>query len=127
MLNGLCSYLLHLTSLYSVMHKLVVSNWLPSRNSTQLTQEQAFMLYKIVHLKKFNLDQIIFDNMLTFAGKHSKRDISAYPSLIYHFLERLEFARPKGEKISGYVASFGISVMLKSENRIVDLPLTCPI
>lgn len=45
----------YLTSLYSVMHKLVVTNWLPSKNSTLLTKEHAFLLYKIVHLNKFNL------------------------------------------------------------------------
>lgn len=32
----------NLTSLYSVLHKLTVTNWLPSKNSTILTEEQNF-------------------------------------------------------------------------------------
>lgn len=62
----------YLTSLYSVMHKLVLSNWLSYKNSIVLTKEQTFLLYKIVHLNRFNLGQIIFDNMMSYVGKHTQ-------------------------------------------------------
>lgn len=114
----------YLTSLHSVMHKLLVSNWLSSKNSTVLTKEQTFLLYKIIHLKKFNFGQTIFDNIMMYVGKHTQKCSSPYPSLISHFLEKMEFPRYRGEKVGGFVASFGISSALKEGDRIVDLPMT---
>lgn len=36
----------------------------------------------------------------------------------------MEFPRPRGENISGFVASFGISSALKAGEKIIDLPKT---
>lgn len=57
-----------------------------------------------MHLTKFNLGSKSFVNMMTYAEKHTKKSISPYPSLVAHFLERLEFIRPR-KKNSGFVAN----------------------
>lgn len=108
------------------MHKLVISNSLPSKNSTVLIKEHAFLLYNIVHLNKFNLGQTIFDNMMTYVNQHTQKGSSLYLSLIAYFLEKMEFLRYIGEKISRFVASVGISSALKAGDRVVDLPTTSP-
>lgn len=67
----------------------------------------------MAHLNKFNLGQPIFGNMMSYVGKHTEKGLSPYRSLIAHFLERLEFTRPRGEQIGDFFDNFGISTVLK--------------
>ncbi|KAL3621980.1 hypothetical protein CASFOL_034176 [Castilleja foliolosa] len=60
-----------LTSLYSVLHKIAIFNWLPSKNSTVITRPQAQLLYRLGTGIKFNFGQMIFDCVTKLAQPNS--------------------------------------------------------
>ncbi|KAL3616128.1 hypothetical protein CASFOL_040018 [Castilleja foliolosa] len=56
-----------LTSLYSVLHKIAIFNWVPSKNSTVVTRPQAQLLYRLGRGIHFNFGQMVFDIVTRFA------------------------------------------------------------
>lgn len=115
-----------LISLYSVLHKLIVYNWLPSSNTTTLTSDQTILMYKIGHLNQFNLGKTIFDNMVIYSRKISSKGLQPYSSLIYKLIVAKGFQRTNSEIISSYALSLGISHILGSGPRVIDIPYVAP-
>ncbi|GFP80750.1 hypothetical protein PHJA_000218300 [Phtheirospermum japonicum] len=50
-----------LSSLYSIMHKVALCNWVPSRNTTVVTRPQAQFLFKLGKGVRFSFGHHVFD------------------------------------------------------------------
>ncbi|KAH6800463.1 hypothetical protein C2S52_000927 [Perilla frutescens var. hirtella] len=68
-----------LTFFYSVLHKLIVCNWLPTTNTSVLTVDQAILLFKLSTKIPFNLGDYIFYCMMKSAAKTNTTSILPFP------------------------------------------------
>ncbi|XP_057802108.1 uncharacterized protein LOC131017365 [Salvia miltiorrhiza] len=79
---------------YSVLHKIAVYNWLPSKNTTALTKEQAEFIFKVGKPLAFNFGEQVFANISRAAFKSTGGSMLPFPSLIYNLLKNLlEFSK----------------------------------
>ncbi|KAL3617168.1 hypothetical protein CASFOL_038915 [Castilleja foliolosa] len=83
-----------LTSLYSVLHKIAIINWIPSKNSTVITRPQAQLLYRLGTGIKLNFGQMVFDIVTKLAQS----------------------------TVTGEVDFFTVRSQLLQGDRLVDLP-----
>ncbi|KAH6797538.1 hypothetical protein C2S52_022092 [Perilla frutescens var. hirtella] len=112
-----------LTFFYSVLHKITVCNWLPTTNSSVLTVDQAFLLFKLGTKILFNLGDYIFDCMLKAAAKSNTTSILHFPCLIYAILAD-QGVKPNKKKIVTETATISIIKPKGNEDRVIDLPYT---
>ncbi|KAL3623035.1 hypothetical protein CASFOL_031851 [Castilleja foliolosa] len=110
-----------LTSLYSVLHKIAVFNWLPSKNTTVITRPQAQLLYRLGTGIKFNFGQMVFDCVTKLAQPNSGSSL-VFPSIIYNLLESQTFDAWGSDDFTGDAAFFTIRTHLLRGDRFVDLP-----
>ncbi|KAL3626365.1 hypothetical protein CASFOL_029914 [Castilleja foliolosa] len=110
-----------LTSFYSVLHKIAVFNWIPSKNSTVLTRPQAQLLYRLGKGIKFNFGQMVFDLVTKFAQTTVVSSL-LFPSLIFNLLKAQGCAVLEGDVLTGEAEFFTIRTHLMKGDRVVDLP-----
>ncbi|KAL3635460.1 hypothetical protein CASFOL_020007 [Castilleja foliolosa] len=114
-----------LTSLYSVLHKVAIFNWIPSKNSTVVTRPQAQFLYRIGRGIQFNFGQMVFDIVTRFAQSKAVSSF-VFPSLIFNILEAQGFVALEGEIMTGDAELFTLRNQYLKGDRIVDLPWVNP-
>lgn len=57
-----------LTNMYSVLHKLLIWNWMPTTNSNVVTRQRGMLLYRIGKGLPFNFGQLVFDQIASVAA-----------------------------------------------------------
>ncbi|KAL3637299.1 hypothetical protein CASFOL_019598 [Castilleja foliolosa] len=107
--------------MYSVLHKIAVCNWLPSKNSTIVTRPQAQLLYRLGNGIKFNFGQMVFDCVTKLAQPNSGSSL-IFPSLIYNLLELQKEVAWGSDVFTGDPGSFTIRTHLLQGDRLCDLP-----
>ncbi|KAL3640789.1 hypothetical protein CASFOL_015757 [Castilleja foliolosa] len=110
-----------LTSFFSVLHKIAVFNWIPSKNSTVITRPQAQLLYRLGTGMKFNFGQMVFDLVTKFAQSTVVSSL-LFPSLIFNLLETQGCAVLEGDVLTAEAEFFTIRTHLLKGDRVVDLP-----
>ena len=54
----------HLTSKYSILHKIAMCNWMPSTHRTDVTKSFSTLLFQIGMKRKFNIGKLMFEHIL---------------------------------------------------------------
>ncbi|KAK6114750.1 LOW QUALITY PROTEIN: hypothetical protein DH2020_007019 [Rehmannia glutinosa] len=113
-----------LTSLYGVLFKIALSNWVPSSHSSSVTREQATVIYLIGKGLPFNFGQLVFDQVLRHAESSSASGVLPFPSTIYLLLCSQGFDKLPNESFTMLPEMIYVSPKLMDRNkRVVDLPL----
>ncbi|KAL3645936.1 hypothetical protein CASFOL_011116 [Castilleja foliolosa] len=110
-----------LTSMYSVLHKIAVLNWLPSKNSTIVTRPQAQLLFRLGTGIKFNFGQMVFDCVTKLAQPNSGSSL-IFPSTIFNMLESQKSVTWGSDIFTGDPGFFTIRTHLLQGDRVCDLP-----
>ena len=76
----------HLTSRYSILHKIVMCNWLSTTQCTTVIKSFAILLFQIIMIKKVSLGRLLFKHILSHAEHATYRKAIGYPSLIFRIL-----------------------------------------
>ncbi|XP_012852510.1 PREDICTED: nucleolar and coiled-body phosphoprotein 1-like [Erythranthe guttata] len=75
-----------LTAFYSVLFRLTVTNWIPSKNVSVVTKPHAVLMYKLGMGLPVDFGKLFFDTIGHLAQKISPSTHLPYPSLIYSIL-----------------------------------------
>ncbi|XP_057800308.1 uncharacterized protein LOC131015849 [Salvia miltiorrhiza] len=111
---------------YSVLHKIAVYNWLPSKNTTALTKEQVEFIFKVGKPLAFNFGEQVFVNISRAAFKSTGGSMLLFPSLIYNLLvqqglkEREEAVLVEEKNLLEFYKT------LLTPDRVKDLPYESP-
>ena len=71
---------------YSALHKIVLTNWLPSLHKTSMTKDMAYLLYMIGTGEKFDMGKLLFEVIVYNAEHETTYGILPLPSMIYEVL-----------------------------------------
>ena len=71
---------------YFALHKISLTNWLPSLHKTYMTKDMASLLYMIGTREKFDMEKLLFEVIVYNAEQKTTYDILPLPSLIYEVL-----------------------------------------
>ena len=71
---------------YSALHKIALTNWLPSLHKTSVTKDMACLLYMIGTGEKFDMGKLLFEVIVYNAEQETTYGILPLPSLIYEVL-----------------------------------------
>ncbi|KAK6147809.1 hypothetical protein DH2020_018721 [Rehmannia glutinosa] len=113
-----------LTSLYGVLFKIDLSNWVPSSHSSSVTREQARVIYLIGKGLPLNFGQLVFDQVLRQAESSSASGVLPFPSTIYQILCSQGFDKLPNESFTLLPEMISVSPKLMDRNKQeVDLPL----
>ena len=85
----------------SILHKIVMSNWLPTTHRTTITKNFATLLFHRGMKRKFNLGRLVFEHALGHAKNTTYRKAIGYPSLIFGILKAQNFDLVKPTDILG--------------------------
>ena len=112
-----------LTTVYAVLHKIAIKNWLPTRNDSVVTRPQADLLYQIGKGKKVDLGELIFDKIMESAEKVVK-GLIPYPSIIYGVLVSQGFRKKSTMVFYKSFPPMGIHKdLLNPTKRVVDVEI----
>lgn len=113
-----------LTSLYVVLHKIVVCNWATSKNNYVVTYKQGSLIYKIGKGLPLNFGKVVFDIVCQFAKLIHKRTGLPFSSLIYQVLSFQGLEPSKKEKLTTIPPLIGIfrTLLPTGTRKIMDLP-----
>ncbi|XP_071724535.1 uncharacterized protein [Rutidosis leptorrhynchoides] len=75
-----------LTSFYSTLHKIVVANWMPCRHTNTVSQKLGLLLFKIGTRVGFDLGEMTYDKIVSFAGRSKKNESYVHPTTIFTVL-----------------------------------------
>ena len=110
-----------LTTVYDVLHKIAIKNWLPTRNASVVTKPQAELLYQIGKGKKVDLGKLIFDKIMENVEKVVK-GLIPYPCLIYGVLVSQGFRKKANMVFYKSPPVLGIHKdLLNPTKRVVDV------
>lgn len=115
-----------LTSLYIVLHKLCVTNWLSSSNTSIVTQPQAKILFQIGTGFSFSFGKWVFDSVTSFVESTAESWSFPFPYLVYSFLSSHEVEKLEAERFSKLPKPIDIAKKVLRGDRIIDLPLQDP-
>ncbi|XP_057770899.1 uncharacterized protein LOC130990691 [Salvia miltiorrhiza] len=111
---------------YSVLHKIVVYNWLPSKNTTALTKEQAEFIFKVGKPLAFNFGEHVFVNISRAAFKSTGGSMLPFPSLIYNLLVKQGLQEREEVVLVEEKNLLEFSKTLLTPDRVKDLPYEPP-
>ena len=77
----------HLTSRFSILHKIAMSNWLLTTHSTTITKNFTSLLFQIGMKRKFNLGKLVYEHVLGHTENPTYKKAIGYPSLIFRILK----------------------------------------
>lgn len=106
-----------LTWKYVVLHKVAISNWMFSKNTTILTKDRVILIYRIGKGIPINLGQISFDAVVKAASEIDGPLM--YPNMILQVLKKQE---PTPHLVMTSALTF--SKTLYTSDRVKDLPYT---
>ncbi|XP_057770949.1 uncharacterized protein LOC130990738 [Salvia miltiorrhiza] len=107
---------------YSVLHKIAVYNWLPSKNTTALTKEQAEFVFKVGKPLAFNFGEQVFANISRAAFKSTGGSMLPFPSLIYNLLVQQKLKEREEVVLVEEKNLLELSKTLLTPDRVKDLP-----
>lgn len=105
-----------------MLHKLAISNWLPTSNTTTLTLDQSKLLYRIGKSMAFDLGYKIFQILHRAPFKQSSTSILPFPNLIYAMLLDQGLIRRSSAVITFDNAPFVITPNLLTIDKFQYLP-----
>ncbi|XP_057775099.1 uncharacterized protein LOC130994082 [Salvia miltiorrhiza] len=111
---------------YSVLHKIAVYNWLPSKNTTALTKEQAEFIFKVGKPLAFNFGEQVFANISRAAFKSTGGSMLPFPSLIYNLLVQQKLKEREESVLVEEKNLLEFSKTLLTPDRVKDLPYEPP-
>ncbi|XP_057775164.1 uncharacterized protein LOC130994152 [Salvia miltiorrhiza] len=111
---------------YSVLHKIAVYNWIPSKNTTALTKEQAEFIFKVGKLLTFNFGEQVFANISRAAFKSTGGSMLPFPSLIYNLLVQQNLKEREEIVLVEEKNLLEFSKTLLTPDRVKDLPYEPP-
>lgn len=111
------------SSLYSALHKLCLTNWLPTKNEQSVTFEQAKVLYKLGNRQRINFGRLVFDHIATWPKKTNIK-FFPFPSLTFKVLLDQSIPIDVNDGFSKGPSFYTVSSQLleKDRPRIIDLP-----
>ena len=75
-----------LTSKYVILHKIIVANWMPRLYITIISKDLAILLYAIGTNVPFDMANVIFQVIVSYAKSESTLGGLPFPSLIHEIL-----------------------------------------
>nr|GMC90721.1 uncharacterized protein LOC109169177 [Ipomoea batatas] len=113
-----------LTSFFAFLHKIAFSNWMPSTNHRYVTKKMAALLFKIDTGVSFDLNQLLFDQIVDARnGKAGKKDL-VLPNLIYGLLTMQGFQKHSSEYFEAHLVPMKFDQRLLSGSHFDDLGLS---
>ncbi|XP_062104374.1 uncharacterized protein LOC133815569 [Humulus lupulus] len=76
-----------LTHFYGALFKFAMFNWMPTTHSSTITQDMAFLLFKIGTGVAIDLGAVIFDQIMSLSGAKRKGQHLMFPQVIYKLLD----------------------------------------
>lgn len=116
-----------LTWKYAVLHKIAVFNWMPTKNTTTLTLDQARVLYRVGKFLAFDFGSLVFQYIVRAASKPPASSILPFPNLIYAMLKDQGYKPSVNAIITEEKTSLVITkTLLLCGDRVKDLPYKPP-
>nr|GMC46884.1 uncharacterized protein LOC109169177 [Ipomoea batatas] len=72
-----------LTASFALLHKIACTNWMPTKHHSYVKRSMAVLLYKIDQGVKFNLGELLFQQILAARNGANNRKELILPNLIY--------------------------------------------
>ena len=89
-----------LTLKYNGLHKIALSNWLPTKHVTTIYRHLAIMLYDIGIGAPVHLGQLFFDLIVSHRCGQNKNQKLLFPSLIFGLLDSQKPLQEPNEYLS---------------------------
>ncbi|XP_057811531.1 uncharacterized protein LOC131025761 [Salvia miltiorrhiza] len=106
--------------------EIAVYNWLPSKNTTALTKEQAEFIFKVGKPLAFNFGEQVFANISRAAFKSTGGSMLPFPSLIYNLLVQQKLKEREEIVLVEEKNLLEFSKTLLTPDRVKDLPYEPP-
>ncbi|MEQ5265912.1 hypothetical protein, partial [Escherichia coli] len=87
-----------LAAVYSVLFRLANSNWLPMVFKSTVSAKMALLLYKVRHMVKFDLGDLIYNHIMELVLRKKESKIP-FPNLIVGLLKAQGFTTYKNEPL----------------------------
>ncbi|KAL8035039.1 hypothetical protein ABFX02_12G071200 [Erythranthe guttata] len=111
-----------LTAFYSVMFRLTVMNWIPSKNVSVVTKSHAVLMYKLGMGLPVDFGKLFFNNIGQLAQKISSFTHLPYPSLIYSILLSQNLGQDESEYLHTPLGMISVSQNFLKAPHVQDLP-----
>ncbi|XP_012857542.1 PREDICTED: uncharacterized protein LOC105976830 [Erythranthe guttata] len=101
-----------LTAFYSVLFRLTVMNWIPSKNISVVTKPHVVLMYKLGMGLPVDFGKLFFDTIGHLAQKISPSTHLPYPSLIYSILLSQNLGQDDSEYLhtpQGMITAYSLS------------------
>nr|GMC57811.1 uncharacterized protein LOC109169177 [Ipomoea batatas] len=102
-----------LTASFALLHKIACTNWMPTKHHSYVKRSMAVLLYKIDQGVKFNLGELLFQQILAARNGANNRKELILPNLIYGILVSQGFQKHDTED---YEAQ---SLLIKVDPRLL--------
>lgn len=110
-----------LSSLYAVLHKVAMANWVPSTNNSIVTKAQGFLMYRVGENIHFDFIQHVFSLIGTYAELNSKFGGLPFPYMIYSILTSQGLKKKAREEFTDPPHPLSISPYFLQGERKIDL------
>nr|GMC93859.1 uncharacterized protein LOC109175403 [Ipomoea batatas] len=88
-----------LTTVYSVLFRLAVCNWMPTLSTSVVSKKMALFLYRVRHMVPFDLGNVIFRHIMSFSKHKEPKVRLPFASLIFGLLSSQGFTPLTNEKL----------------------------
>lgn len=116
-----------LTSLYTILHKLIISFWSPSLNTSTVTTDQALILYRLGTNQPVNIGDIMFKCLSNTLSHQAPSNSLPLASLIQGLLisQKLNLITTS-DIYTTNLPTFKILNQVFTSTRVKDLPYVTP-
>lgn len=111
-----------LTSKFAILERVASFNWMPVTRQSTVKRELAFLLYNVGTGVRFNLGQLIFNQVVRHAdNKGGPKTDLPFPSLIYGILRSQGFTPDPSEPSENLLCPISIDNRLLSSPHVLDV------
>nr|GLL31255.1 uncharacterized protein LOC109169177 [Ipomoea trifida] len=110
-----------LTASFALLHKIACTNWMRTKHHSYVKRSMAVLLYKIDQGVKFNLDELLFQQILAARNGANNRKELILPNLIYGILVSQGFQKHDTEDYEAQSLPIKVDPRLLHGTHVDDL------
>nr|GLL44875.1 uncharacterized protein LOC109169177 [Ipomoea trifida] len=110
-----------LTASFALLHKIACTNWMPTKHHSYVKRSMAVLLYKIDQGVKFNLGELLFQQILAARYGANNRKELILPNLIYGILVSQGFQKHDTEDYEAHSLPIKVDPRLLHGTHVDDL------
>nr|GMC71354.1 uncharacterized protein LOC109169177 [Ipomoea batatas] len=110
-----------LTASFALLHKIACTNWMPTKHHSYVKRSMVVLLYKIDQGVKFNLGELLFQQILAAWNDTNSRKELILPNFIYGILVSQGFQKHDTEDYEAHSLPIKVDPRLLHGTHVDDL------